>query len=913
MIIDLKSLIKKQNHEPKHAKEKPAKNKKWRLLGKILLISLAVVVLITGIAGLTLLNYIVRTTPEIDPNNIYDLLARTSVILDDQGEKIQSIETEEYRTNISIEVMPENLIDAFVAIEDKTFYEHHGFNYVRLMGAIKDGIFKGERIQGTSTITQQLARNLYLTNERTMIRKLREAYYTIQLERALEKDEIMEAYLNTIFLGFNSYGVETASRSYFSKSASELTLEECATIAAIPKNPSGFAPLKRFDSSEIAADDPNIVKRSSLYTLLFNDRFLDRQRQVLDQMLEQQMISQEEWETARATDMKTAMNPAELIMEDVNSYFVDFLLQQVRADLMTELNLDGSEANRLLQGGGLKIFSTLNREMQTIASEEFKKNANFPRVVNLKKDRAGNVLDSEGRVILYNRASYFDGDGNFLLTPSEYSVDSGGNLVLLAGKRLNFYKTQTSSGTDYNIEFKNLYHVTDGVFYVNNGGTINVGKKYKSRDEAGNLIIDESFFFDHPEFFHFGDNGIFLQQDQYALRQDVVQPQGAMVISDWHTGQIKAMVGGRNLNGRKLYNRAVSPRQPGSAIKPIGVYGPALQFDPKDKTQWTASSYIEDAEFYVEGKLWPKNWYEGYRGYATLRKSVEQSMNINAVKVLEDIGIQKSLDFLEGLGVTSLEKDDRNLAALGLGGMTRGISPLEMTAAYSAFPNGGEYIAPAAYTKVLDGEGNVLIEKESYRNQAMDKGVAFIMTDILRTTVSQGIARSAAIPNQPVAGKTGTTTDNYDSWFSGFTPQFASAVWIGNDYNVELSEGSAAAAKLWSTIMRQVSEGIPTGSYPVPDNVEKKYGEYYLLGTYAIRKQPTAPPPEVTEGAITGGGITSEGGVVTPPDPRDPPIPGPEPDPVTPPVPPADPVTPPAPPEEPVDDMPEWLKPEGDD
>lgn len=183
------------------------------------------------------------------------------------------------------------------------------------------------------------------------------------------------------------------------------------------------------------------------------------------------------------------------------------------------------------------------------------------------------------------------------------------------------------------------------------------------------------------------------------------------------------------------------------------------------------------------------------------------------------------------------------------------------------------------------------------------------MTDILRTTVSRGIAHSATVPGQPVAGKTGTTTDNYDSWFSGFTPQYASALWIGNDYNVELSEGSAAAAKLWSTIMKRVLEGVPTGDYPAPDNVEKKYGEYYLLGTYTIRKQPTAPPPEVTEEAIT-----TDGGVVNPPDPRDPPIPGP--DPRDPPVPGPEPVTPPNPPANPTppeDDTPEWLKPEGED
>ncbi|HZK61475.1 MAG TPA: biosynthetic peptidoglycan transglycosylase, partial [Anaerovoracaceae bacterium] len=244
---------------------KPGKRKKIF----IVLLILFILLLFLLAAGFEVLKYLISTTPEIDPGNIYSQLARTSVIYDNQGQIIQNIDSNENRTNVSFEKMPKNLVNAVISIEDKTFYEHHGFNYVRLMGAVVDSITGKNRISGTSTITQQLARNLYLTNERTIIRKFREAYYTVQLEKALNKDQIMEAYLNTIYLGFNSYGVQTAAQSYFSKNVEDLTLEECAILAAIPKNPSGYAPLKRFNSSDIASDDPKIVLRSNTYTIIY--------------------------------------------------------------------------------------------------------------------------------------------------------------------------------------------------------------------------------------------------------------------------------------------------------------------------------------------------------------------------------------------------------------------------------------------------------------------------------------------------------------------------------------------------------------------------------------------------------------------------------------------------------------------
>lgn len=850
----------------KKNKKKPGKRKKII----IVLLILFILLLFLLAAGFAVLKYLISTTPEIDPSNIYAQLARTSVIYDNQGQIIQNIDSNENRTNVSFEKMPKNLVNAVISIEDKTFYEHHGFNYVRLMGAVVDSITGKNRISGTSTITQQLARNLYLTNERTLIRKFREAYYTVKLEKALSKDQIMEAYLNTIYLGFNSYGVQTAAQSYFSKNVEDLTLEECATLAAIPKNPSGYAPLKRFKSVNITSDDPNIILRLNTYTITYNDRFVERQHQVLDLMLEQKMISQDEHDQAYSVDMKTLMKPNETANMDIYSYFSDYLLKQVRKDLMEKLNIDEFTVADMLQSGGLKIYSTIDVKMQKIAAVEFEKNKNFPGVTGLDKDRRGNVLDSKGNIILYNFSNYFDSDGNFLLKPSEYGVGSDGSLIIFGGKRLNFYKTESAGVTDYTIEFKNLYHVESGVFYVINGGNIIIDRKYKEKTEEGDLVISKSFFQDNPDFFKFNENGIYIEASQCMLSQMAVQPQAAMVITDWKTGEIKAMMGGRNLTGSRLFNRATSTRQPGSSIKPIAVYGPALEPGAGEDSDWTAGSYIQDSPFYLEGKIWPENWYPGYKGYVTLRRCVEQSINVASVKLLESIGLDKSVAFMKGLGITSIEDDDYNLAALGLGGMTRGISPIEMAAAYGAFPNGGGYIEPICYTKVMDADGTVILEKTARTSQAMNKGVAFIMTDILGTTVSKGIAKGAAIDGQPVAGKTGTTTDNYDAWFVGFTPQYSAALWIGNDLNIELSQGSNAATRLWSIIMSQMCEGIPTGTYEMPNNVEKKYGEYYITGTYKTRKNPYPPARRtpvidpVTGSAITGGAVTSDGGVVNP-------------------------------------------------
>ncbi len=210
--------------------------------------------------------------------------------------------------------------------------------------------------------------------------------------------------------------------------------------------------------------------------------------------------------------------------------------------------------------------------------------------------------------------------------------------------------------------------------------------------------------------------------------------------------------------------------------------------------------------------------------YTPVRQSREQSVNVNAVKIFSDIGVQNSLNFLKKCGISTIVEsgnvNDMNAAALALGGMSHGISPLEMVAGYGSFANQGNYTEPIAYTKVTNKHGEVILEKTANESRIMDEGVAFIMQDMLRSVVTNGIGSSASIGSQPVAGKTGTTTDNYDAWFVGFTPQYAASLWIGNDVNVELSQGSASAAKLWSKIMKRVHEGMESGSFPsAPSNV----------------------------------------------------------------------------------------------
>lgn len=843
---------------------KPGKKKKHRPLKIFLLVILALVLIGVIYVGTLILT---ADTHNIDADNVYKRLQQRSTIYDDDGKEIESVFLENgNRTNVEYNDLPQDLINAIVAIEDKTFWEHHGFNFVRIMGAIKDSITGGGQISGTSTLTQQLARNIYLADkksERSINRKVLEAYYTVLIEQNLTKEQIVEAYLNTVYLGFNCYGVEAASQEYFGKSVKDLDLLECVSLAALPQSPDAFALVKTRPVGAVEVQKKDILAQNDAYIYAYNGKLSENRRQMtLNNMVEQGYTTRTDADKALDKNLKKKMKVTIDRGSGFSSYFTDFALEQIKNDIMEEYGWDETRARNIIYTGGLKIYTTMSKKAQKVIEDEFADSSNFPGVSGLRKDSKGNILNNKtGKILLYDYDDYFNDKEEFVLEKSEFKKNSDGSLTLYHGKRLNFYNITVNNTDDVSVNFESMYQQKDGKFYSIEGGALSIPQGYKDKDALGNCIVSAKFFKDYPEFFKERKGKLVVNSNNYTLKQKVVQPQCAMVVLDYKTGGIKAMVGGRGTSGKMLHNRATHPRQPGSTMKPISVYSSALQSSFKaverdvdmklsnsDGSNWgsyiTAGSVINDAPMTVNGRTWPKNFYSGHRGRMTLRTAVEQSVNVCAVKTYQQMGPEFPVSQLKKMGITTVVEDgsvnDMNPAALALGGMTKGISPLEMTAAYGIFPNRGKYTEPIAYTKITNSNDEVIFDKVPDTEEVLDEGVAYIMTSILRSTVTNGIATNAGFSGQPAAGKTGTTNDNYDIWFSGFTPQYSAALWIGNDVNLELSSGSARAASLWSKIMRQVCEGLSYGKYPEqPDNVSRINGEYYTDGTYSKVSKPS--------------------------------------------------------------------------
>ena len=658
--------------------------------------------------------FVAVTSTDIDPENIYAHIDTSSVLYDKYGGQIDKVYYIEDRELITVNEIPEDTKDAFIAIEDKTFYEHHGFNLRRIIGAVINRLLgKTDRISGTSTITQQLARNVFLADvksQRTLRRKVSEMLYAWKIERTLSKDEILAAYLNTIYLGYGNYGISAAARTYFDKDVRDLTLAESAALAALPQAPDSFALLKddRGEGMTYLED----------YDVYANDASKERRNLVLDLMKEQGYISADEAASARV-DIKDILRPHFEENASEYTYFTDYVVDEVAKDIAKEYKLTEEEAQRAVYTGGLQIQTTIDPEIQKIINDEFADDYNFPW---------------------------------------------------------------------------------------------------------------------SPE-----------------------DPEAAMVVTEVENGNIAAMVGGRKKSGRRLFNRAVSPRQPGSSIKPLSVYAAALQksyecaengepfpfvdygFDRQGVYYWgdyiTASSYVADEQMFVGGEAWPQNFNRRFSGRQTFRTALQLSLNTCAVKIQLQTGADYSMDILKKFGITTAVDDpeepvnDLNAAALGLGAMTYGVTPLEMAEAYGAFPNGGERYDPVCYTEVTDSEGRSILTKETEPVKVLDEGVAFIMTDCLKSVVSRGIARNASLYGVQVGGKTGTTNDTADIWFCGFTPKYSSALWIGTDHNSEMNTNSTTAASLWSRIMSQVPD-VTEGEYPeMPYDVVLVNGEYYTEGT----------------------------------------------------------------------------------
>ena len=355
------------NPTPKTKKKKRKKKNPFFVIMK----SLIILVIIGGLVGSAgVYFYVQDVLKDIDPidtSKIDDLLGENSIIYDSDGRVLEQIQNDGLRTIIRYEDMSKNLINAFVAVEDKTFWEHSGFNYVRLIGSVWQSVTTGKRIKGTSTITQQAARNLYLEetrSERTINRKIKEAYYSIQMENHLTKEQIIEAYLNKIYLGSGSNGVEAAAQTFFSKEAKDLDLVESAMLAGIPSLPPTYSPMINKRKVDVTADDYVLDDNDELYTLVYNSNCESRYQVVIKLMYNNGYISENEYNDAKSTDLKTKLNPNRTRNSEITSYFADMVKDDVIEDLMEQYGFTSEEAYNLLYTKGLQIYSTIDFDLQ---------------------------------------------------------------------------------------------------------------------------------------------------------------------------------------------------------------------------------------------------------------------------------------------------------------------------------------------------------------------------------------------------------------------------------------------------------------------------------------------------------------------------------------------------------------------
>ncbi len=591
-----------------------------------------------------------------------------------QWEEYRRLHGNENRIWVSGEQMNKNLKNAFIAIEDETFYKHNGVNWKRTFGAIGNYFFKFDDTEfGGSTITQQLIKNITEDKGRNALRKLREIVRAHLIEDRLEKSQILEAYLNTIALGNGICGVQVAANYYFNKNVGDLTLTECAALAAITKNPSRYNPVTNMQENKI------------------------RRNTVMDKMLELGLITSQEYSAAYNKDIVLDTSQEISLEADINNYFIDALIEQVIDDISDKYKCSEQLASTMLYNGGYKIYSTAIPSVQEAMEA--------------------------------------------------------------------------------------VYSNTDKYFYL------------KGKNAEG----------------------------------ETVNVQSAMTIMDYE-GHIVGLVGGA---GEKTVNRGLNratsaPRQPGSTMKPIGVYALAIENDLVHYTSKVKDAPIKN--YYPDGRSGPREWYGKYKGTITIDYAIRKSANTIPVKLLQDIGIEESYEFLtEKLGLKYLKESDKNLSSLALGGCTYGMTTTESAAAYAIFGNQGYYHKPTTYYSIERFDGEVIIDYDEKGKRVISAATATIMNHLLQGVVygSEGTGRGISWYNTMKAyAKTGTSSESNDLWMVAGTPYYVGSVWYGFDLQQQV-RSTSAAANVWREVMRTVHAGLEKKTFEDSEDVYRRGIGYY--------------------------------------------------------------------------------------
>ncbi|MCR1850518.1 transglycosylase domain-containing protein [Paeniclostridium sordellii] len=726
----------------KNSTRKPNKKDKFKIIRTIGVALL--VTLVLGVAASSALIFVALKNVEPITKALLDKKVNTvTELLYNDGSLMGNPPTDNKKVPISIKDMPAHLQHALVSIEDERFYEHDGVDFKGLARAAVLNLLTSSS-PGGSTIPMQVSKNLLTSKEVSVIRKIKDIYYALEMNKTLSKEEILELYLNSAYFGSGAIGVEAAANAYFDKHAKDLSTAESAMIVGITQNPQKYAAYRtaKLTGNETKDDlknkvkffvngkndnfdDPTRVERDMVdkmyswglipdydyYKQLKNGTMVcrkvelnpdakKRQETVLAKMLELGYLTQEEYNKSIAEKIeiklpKPTKKPASTVEDLIEDDVISSLINQGYTD---------TEAHNLYFNGGLKIRTTIDKSMQGELEGQFNNRANFPET----------IMGSDG----------------------------------------------------------------------------------------------------------------------------VPQPQAAMVILDYRTGQIKALMGGREIKARKVWNRAISPHQPGSTIKPLAVYTPAID---NGKNQADTFSDVPGGYRFSQNNEWDPKTTTAGTGSMTMRQALAKSSNTIAVKVAETLGdsyedcVDTMLDYLKNFGLSDLKDGpggkDRKFSALTLGGMTKGVSPLDMAAAYGTLANGGVYVEPITFTTIESSDGQVLVQNTPEEHKVVDAQVAYVVTDMMKSVITEGTGKSASIGSMPVAGKTGTTNEDKDAWFVGYTPYYVGSTYIGDDYRLNpdtkstiprrgVAGGSSTSAKLWAHVMSKVHKDLKPTEFKKPSSIE---------------------------------------------------------------------------------------------
>ncbi len=736
-------------------REAASKSEKYRNFAVLTFVKALFLCMLLGIALLGactagMIRGIIDSAPELKPDSITPMGFATSVY-DTEGNLTETlVMAGSNREEADFDELPQDLIDAFVAIEDARFWQHNGIDTRSIMRAVA-GVVKGDSSSGGgSTITQQLIKNnvFHGGREKTfgekLKRKIQEQALALQLEQMMSKELILTNYLNTINLGNNTLGVKVASRRYFNKEVSELTLSESAVLAGITQNPTRLNPISGRKENE------------------------EKRKVILRYMLEQGYITKAEQEQALADDVYARIQNVDLITKEkathIYSYFTDALISQVLQDFREQLGYSDTQAHNLLYSGGLSIYTTQDPAMQQIVDKEINDPENYA-VTKYSLDYRLSVEDENKETVHY----------------------SGRDL-------LRWHTRETDA------EF-------DGLYLTKEEALADAAAYRDSVLKTGDRILGETVHV-------------------------ILEPQDSFVLMEQSSGQIRALSGGRGEKtaSRSLNRAADVLRQPGSTFKVLSAFAPAL-----DACGQTLGSVYYDGPYEANGKQF-RNWYgsDKYLGWSSIRDGIVYSMNIVAVRCLmETVTPQLGAEYCRKFGISSLTDTDYN-PSMALGGLTKGVNNLQLTAAFAAIANGGTYTRPVFYTKILDHSGKVLIDNTPEQHRVLKESTAFLLTDAMAESMlsSRKFTRGgtninstgtrARISGMSCAGKSGTTTNNVDVWFVGYTPYYTAGIWAGCDENQSLSAGNGGNSfhkDIWRKIMEQLHTELSDPGFPVPDGV----------------------------------------------------------------------------------------------